>query len=118
MAGDITPERAAFLTVNRVHSYNRWLPYAADLPAEAEANFAAIKHGFAQVIAQRDLLPGIKFWSSRLLDHLKLYKFHFSLAEHVALVQLLFQVFLTPNQDYGVQERLAGVLRRLIRSVS
>jgi hypothetical protein len=44
--------------------------------------------------------------------HLSLYKFAFSLDDHVKLTNLLLDVFFIDGLDYTYQERIAVVLRR------
>jgi proteasome activator subunit 4 len=45
---------------------------------------------------------------------MSLYKFSFSLDDHINLCKLLLDVLLIDGLDYSYQERLAGVLRKLI----
>jgi hypothetical protein len=44
--------------------------------------------------------------------HLSLYKFAFSLDDHVKLTNLLLDAFFSDGLDYTYQERIAEVLRR------
>ena len=93
----------------------RHLPYAEALEAEANIQFENLRRGFAEVVARREFGPGFRFWCNRLVAHVSLYKFSFSRNDHVNLCKLLLEVLLVDGLDYSYQERIAGVLRKLIR---
>lgn len=50
----------------KLSPWNANLPYADAIPAEAALAFESIKRGLAEVVATRELVPGLKFWCQRL----------------------------------------------------
>eukprot|EP00040_Diaphanoeca_grandis_P028219 m.163095 g.163095 ORF g.163095 m.163095 type:complete len:1879 (-) comp31279_c0_seq2:255-5891(-) len=95
--------------------WNRHLPYASSIDEEAKENFDSICKGLAEVVGHRLLQPGLKFWCSRLTDHIQLYKYSFTHKQHVHLIKTLFSLFWLDDLDPTLQERISNVLRRLIK---
>lgn len=121
--------------------FNKWLPYADHIDEEARVGLQDIVHGLGQVIAHRDLIPTLKCWCIRLEQyvlstppyhlahilsitchlliihhrHMQVYKYDFTEEIHVQLINLLFELFVTPDFDVGLQQTLATLLRRLIK---
>jgi len=50
----------------KLSPWNANLPYADAIPAEAVLAFESIKRGLTEVVATRELVPGLKFWCQRL----------------------------------------------------
>eukprot|EP00052_Salpingoeca_macrocollata_P022088 m.190830 g.190830 ORF g.190830 m.190830 type:complete len:1825 (+) comp21711_c1_seq2:66-5540(+) len=111
--GNMPPARHA--SQERGSPYNRFLPYADRLQQEAVEYWEDIKRGFAEVVAKRDYGLALKFWCTRLEGHLLLYKYSFSLEDHVRIVRLLFEVFQEPELDVPSTQRMASVVRHLIK---
>jgi hypothetical protein len=112
---DAEAAKAAAGTAVRGGVWNRHLPYADVIEAEAKENFGQICRGLAEAIGHRTLEPGLKFWCSRLTDHVQLYKYSFTHTQHVWLIKTLFQLFWLEDIDPTLQERVANILRRLIK---
>ena len=72
--------------------YNKLLPYSSDIDSESTLWFQDIKANLGRALALRELRPGFVVWISRLNKYIRLYGLKFPLADHVALIKLLFSV--------------------------
>lgn len=94
--------------------HSQWLPYGAELPAEAARSFEDLRAGLTDVLV-KGKINGIKFWCRYLDGHLNMYKYHFSVPDHVHLVELLWAVFQLDDLDRTVRSMLAASLTRLLK---
>eukprot|EP00039_Didymoeca_costata_P033291 m.41688 g.41688 ORF g.41688 m.41688 type:complete len:1837 (-) comp9800_c0_seq1:208-5718(-) len=112
MAATQDPKASRF---GKFEPWNRHLPYASSLRQEADESFEAIRVGFAEIVVRREFGPALRFWCNKLIQHISLYKFSFCLEDHVSLSKILLELLFIEDMDYTYQERIAVVLRRLLR---
>jgi proteasome activator subunit 4 len=95
--------------------YNKLLPYAADIDRESTAWFRDIKANLGRALATRELRPGLVVWVSRLNKYIRLYGLKFPLADHVALIKLLFSVIFIPDLEPFVINHMGTCLVSLLK---
>ncbi|KAK6639500.1 hypothetical protein RUM43_007773 [Polyplax serrata] len=95
--------------------YNKLLPYADQLDVESKNAFAQIKINLSKSVMLRELHPGCSVWSARLTGYIKLYGLKFSKEDHVALVNLLYEVLTIPNLEPHLVYKFAQTLIILLK---
>ena len=95
--------------------YNRLLPYSADIDAESTLWFQDIKANLGRALAVRELRPGLVVWISRLNKYLRLYGLKFPLADHIALIKLLYSVIFIPDLEPFVINHVGSSLVSLLK---
>ncbi|XP_046740797.1 proteasome activator complex subunit 4-like [Diprion similis] len=79
--------------------YNKLLPYANVIDAEAQTLFEEIKANLGRAILLRELDVGCSIWTARLYKYIKLYGMKFSKEDHIVLVKLMFKLITIPNLE-------------------
>ena len=95
--------------------YNRLLPYSADIDVESTAWFRDIKANLGRALAVRELRPGLVVWISRLNKYLRLYGLKFPLADHTALIKLLYSIIFIPDLEPFVINHVGSTLVSLLK---
>ncbi|XP_017877825.1 proteasome activator complex subunit 4A-like [Ceratina calcarata] len=84
-------DRIDDLRFNKFKSY-KLLPYANDLPKEAENLLAEIKANLGRAVLFNEPLPGCYLWLNNLCNYIKIYGLAFSKEEHILLIKLLYEL--------------------------
>uniref|UniRef100_A0A673BIM3 Proteasome activator subunit 4b n=1 Tax=Sphaeramia orbicularis TaxID=375764 RepID=A0A673BIM3_9TELE len=95
--------------------YNRMLPYADRLDAEATELLADIKANLSRAVALRELWPGVAFWCRKLFSFLKLYGRRFSKEDHILFIKLLYELVTLPDLEPYMMQSYARLLIQLLK---
>lgn len=105
------------------------LPYAGQLDAEASERFQLLKSGLVNIF-QTNAVPfgSLAIWcksfSKYAIAHVlvslqfsffRLYRFHFSVADHISLVKLLLEVYFLEDLSPSIRHIVAGPLLILLK---
>ncbi|XP_078000645.1 proteasome activator complex subunit 4-like [Glandiceps talaboti] len=96
-------------------SYNKLLPYADKLDEESNRFLAELKANLGRAVQLREVRPGIIHWTSRLSTYIRLYGRKFSKEDHVLLIKLMYELFLTPDLEFRILQKFAQVLITLLK---
>ncbi|KAF2365248.1 Proteasome activator Blm10 mid region [Trinorchestia longiramus] len=97
---------------------NNLLPYADQLDAEIVDELVNIKANLTKAVVLSDIKYGGLNWIYRLHRFIKLYGYCFSKEDHVAFVELLYELVVMPCSDVRVTLRIAQTFLLVLKKVS
>ena len=95
----------------RVNPYNRFLPNAAALEADADQCLDHIKERLVRAVDQGDLCDGLPRALFDLHKYVLLYGLRFKKEDHVRFVRLAFAAYITKDITPQGMERIGQVWR-------
>jgi len=98
--------------------YNHYLPYSSELDLESDNWFQQIKTNLARAVLLREFRPGIVTWMSRLTGYINLYGYKFSKQDHINLINMTWELLITPNMEPRLLEVFARILVCLLKKRS
>lgn len=95
--------------------YNRHLPYAGSLEAEAAVCWSRIKEHLAKAVLMSDIKDGALYWSQQIFVFLKLYGYCFSKKDHIHVIQLHYELVTIPDLELFLVRKFGDTLVALLR---
>ncbi|VDI21300.1 proteasome activator subunit 4 [Mytilus galloprovincialis] len=95
--------------------YNKYLPYADNLDVESNAVFAEIKANLGKSVALRDIKTGANHWSGQLTRYIKLNGMKFCKEDHLALINLMYELVVMPELELSLVQKFAAMLINLLK---
>ncbi|XP_018011103.1 proteasome activator complex subunit 4A isoform X2 [Hyalella azteca] len=97
---------------------NNLLPYSNHLDAEIVEELKNIKLNLTKALVASDLKCGGLTWIYRLHRFIKLYGYCFSKEDHVAFIELLYELIVAPGLVIRVVIRLCQTLLLLLKKIT
>ena len=98
--------------------YNHYLPYTGQLDTESGQWLEEIKLNLSRAVLLKDHRPGLVTWMSRLTGYISLYGYKFSKEDHLAFINLTWELLLIPHLEPSLLNFVARVLIKLLRKAS
>ncbi|XP_059471936.1 proteasome activator complex subunit 4-like [Neocloeon triangulifer] len=93
---------------------NRLLPYADKLDEESNRVLATIKANLGRAVMLREICPGCRVWTARLMRFTRLYGLKISKEDHLAFVRMLYELVTLPNLEPYLVNKFASTLLELL----
>ncbi|XP_014668208.1 PREDICTED: proteasome activator complex subunit 4-like [Priapulus caudatus] len=95
--------------------YNELLPYAEDIKEEAEIHLSLIKENIGRSVLMKELRPGVLFWTAKLNKYITLYGFKFSKEDHLAFINLFFNLVTAEDMEMALVAKFSLMLTTLVK---
>lgn len=105
----------------RINPYNRFLPFAEDVDADADKYLAEIKSNLSRTIHDNRVshsagqADSTVKWIVNLHKYVILYGLRFTKEDHVFFIKVIFELLLLPNVSVVVLDKFAKVLVALLK---
>ncbi|XP_065338507.1 proteasome activator complex subunit 4A-like isoform X2 [Cloeon dipterum] len=98
----------------KVLEYNTLLPYSDKLDNESNHILATIKANLGRAVMLREICPGCRVWTARLVKYCRLYGLKFTKEDHIAFVKMLYELVTLPKLEPYLVNKFAACLLELI----
>eukprot|EP00042_Codosiga_hollandica_P058619 m.886679 g.886679 ORF g.886679 m.886679 type:complete len:1821 (+) comp59911_c0_seq1:527-5989(+) len=88
---------------------------SATIAAECAAGWATITEALAQATNHRTYHIHLRYYAARIIEHVEIYRYNFSEADHVKVIELLLAILVEPQLDDPLRARLASTVSTLLK---
>uniref|UniRef100_A0A0C9QKU2 PSME4 protein n=1 Tax=Fopius arisanus TaxID=64838 RepID=A0A0C9QKU2_9HYME len=103
------------LEFQMTNKYNKLLPYADELNAEAMCLLGEIKGQLGNAVALRKLDPDCAYATMKLQVYMKLYSLRFTKEDHIMFVKLMYELSTIPDLDSSLLDIFGSTLVNLLK---